>query len=329
MVFKTKKLVPAFVMALSIFSLSGSPALAQTWPAKSIKIIVPLPPSGPVDAVTRDFARHLSEIVKQPVIIENVAGAYGQIGLQRLNRADPDGYTIGVAASGMMVFSPLLETKLPYDTIEGFTPLTLMLDYDNVLVTHPSLPAKSISELAQFAKNNPGKITYASSGYGSSNHLSGELLAQKTGANLLHVPYKGTAPGRTDLIAGHVSLMFDVISSAKPFIDSGQVKALATTGKKRNKTLPDVPAVAETYPDFEVTGWFALFGPPNMPASITKPLSEAISKALQNKEFMAMLTNSGYDPLVSTSNELKERIKSDLKYWKPVIDSVKKSSPPK
>lgn len=327
--FNIQKFVLPFMTVFSIFSLSVSPVLAQAWPAKPIKIIVPLPPSGPVDAVTRDFARHLSEIIKQPVVIENVAGAYGQIGLQRLNRADSDGYTIGVAASGMMVFTPLLESKLPYDTIEGFTPLSLMLDYDNVLVTHPSLPVKSISELAQYAKVNPGKITYASSGFGSSNHLSGELLAQKTDSSLLHVPYKGTAPGRTDLIAGHVSLMFDVISSAKPFIDSGQVKALATTGKQRNKALPDVPAVAETYSDFEVTGWFALFGPPNMPASISKPLSEAISKALQNKDFIAMLTSSGYDPLISTSNELTERIKSDLKYWKPVIDSVKKSSPSK
>ena len=325
MTIKIKNIVLTLMM-LFYFFIPLKPAFAQTWPTKPVKIIVPLPPSGPVDAVTRDFARHLSEIIKQPVVIENVAGAYGQIGLQRLNRADPDGYTIGVAASGMMVFTPLLEAKLPYDTIEGFTPLSLMLDYDNVLVINPSLPTKSISELAQFAKNNPGKITYASSGFGSSNHLSGELLAQKSGASLLHVPYKGTAPGRTDLIAGHVSLMFDVISSAKPFIESGQVKALATTGKKRNKALPNVPTVAETFNDFEVTGWFALFGPPNMPASIAKPLSEAIVKALQNKEFISMLNKSGFDPLVSTSSELKDRINSDLKYWKPVIESVKNST---
>lgn len=311
----------ATAAAIGLISTSAY-AQAQTWPSKPITVIVPLPPGGPVDAVTREFARHLSDEVKQPVVVENVSGAYGQIGLSRLARAAPDGYTLGVAASGMMVLTPLLEAELPYDTIDGFTPHSLMLEYANVLVAHPSVPAASVSELAQYAKQNPGKISYASSGFGSSNHLSGELLSQQTGASMLHVPYKGTAPGRTDTIAGHVSIMFDVVSSAMPYIESGQVKALATTGKARNNALPDVPTVSETLEEFEVTGWFALFGPPNVPESVSKPLNAAISQARQKEEFAAFLRQTGYEPVVSSPEGLADRIREDLKYWKPVVDSA-------
>lgn len=151
---------------------------------------------------------------------------------------------------------------------------------------------------------------------------SGELLAQQTGISLLHVPYKGTAPGRTDTLAGHVSIMFDVVSSAMPYIESGQVKALATTGKTRNSALPDVPTVSETLKGFEVTGWFALFSPPDLPDSVSKPLNDAISRALKKKEFSAFLKQTGYEPVVSSPEGLKDRIQQDLKYWKPVVESA-------
>ncbi|NYT24576.1 tripartite tricarboxylate transporter substrate binding protein [Alcaligenaceae bacterium] len=320
-----KTLVTTAALGLLGIAPAHADTQAQAWPSKPVTVIVPLPPGGPVDAVTREFARHLSDEIKQTVVVENVAGAYGQIGLSRLNRSTPDGYTIGVAASGMMVFTPLLEAQLPYDTIDGFTPLSLMLEYANVLVAHPSVPATSVSELATYAKENPGKISYASSGFGSSNHLSGELLAQQTGTSMLHVPYKGTAPGRTDAIAGHVSIMFDVVSSAMPYIESGQLKALATTSKTRNSALPDVPTVSETLQDFEVTGWFAIFGPPNLSEPISQPLGAAVSKALQKKEFIDFLQQTGYESTVSSPEGLLDRIRQDLEYWKPVVDSVKVS----
>lgn len=221
-------------------TMLGSAAVAQTWPSKPVTIIVPLPPGGPVNAVAREFARHLAD-----------------------------------------------------DTITGFTPNSVMLEYANVLVVHPSVPATSVAELVSYAKQNPGKVSYASSGFGSSNHLSGELLAQQTGTTMLHVPYKGTAPGRTDTIAGHVSIMFDVVSSAMPYIQSGQLKPIATTGKQRNSALPDVPTVAETLKDFEVTGWFALYSPPNLPENIAGPLNAAIVKALKKEESATFLKQTG------------------------------------
>lgn len=312
------------VATVGLLSIPGF-AHSNSWPIKPVTIIVPLPPGGPVDAVARDLARHLSSEINQPVVVENVAGAYGQIGLGRLNRAAPDGYTLGVAASGMMVLTPLLEATLPYDTIKGFTPNTLLLEYANVLVAHPSVPASSVEELAKHARANPGKVSYASSGFGSSNHLSGELLAQKTDSALLHVPYKGTAPGRTDTIAGHVSIMFDVVSSAMPYIESGQLKALATTGLTRNSALPDVPTVAETIEGFEVTGWFALFSPPGLPENLAAEINSAVARAVSKPEFIDLLKKNGYEPATSTPAGLIDRIESDLKYWKPVVESAKKT----
>jgi tripartite-type tricarboxylate transporter receptor subunit TctC len=297
-------------------------AASSPWPTKPLTVIVPLPPGGPVDAVAREFAKHLHKELGQPVVVENIAGAYGQIGLTRLHRASADGYTLGIAASGMMVFTPLLEKELPYNTITGFTPISLMSEYANVLVAHPSVPGKSLDELIGYAKANPGKVTYASSGFGSSNHLSGELLNQKTGANLLHVPYKGTAPGRSDVIAGHVTMMFDVVSSSMPFIESGQLKAIATTSKSRNSALPNVPTVSETFADYEVTGWFALFAPPKLPESVQTPLAAAVKKALDAQDFKDFLRRTGYDPASSTPAQLEARIRSDFEYWKPVVDSA-------
>lgn len=312
------------IAAVSAIALAGSLlmvniAVAQNWPSKPVTIIVPLPPGGPVDAVAREFAKHLYATIKQPVVVENIAGAYGQIGLSHLNRASADGYTIGIAASGMMVFTPLIERKLPYDTIKGFTPISLVSEYANVLVAHPSIPANTITELVAYAKANPGKVSYASSGFGSSNHLSGELLKQQTGASLLHVPYKGTAPGRSDVIAGHVSIMFDVVSSSMPFIESDKLKALATTGKSRNPVLPNVPSVAETLPGYEVTGWFALFAPPGLPDSVLTPLQDAVQKSLKTPAFTDFLSRTGYEPATSTADALETRIRSDLDYWAPVV----------
>lgn len=307
-------------VALSMGSIAV--AASPVWPTKPLTLIVPLPPGGPVDAVAREFAKHLHKELAQPVVVENISGAYGQIGLTRLHRAPADGYTLGIAASGMMVFTPLLEKELPYDTITGFTPISLMSEYANVLVAHPTVPAKDLKDLISYAKSNPGKVTYASSGFGSSNHLSGELLTQKTGTSFLHVPYKGTAPGRSDVIAGHVSMMFDVVSSSMPYIESGQLRAIATTSKSRNSALPNVPTVSETFADYEVTGWFALFAPPKLPATVQDALQNAVKKALNAQEFKDFLRRTGYDAASSSSAGLQERIRSDFQYWRPVVDSA-------
>lgn len=296
--------------------------LAQGPAERPVKLIVPLPAGGPVDAVGRQIAIHLTRELKQNVVVENVAGAFGIVGLTRLARSDPDGTTIALAASGMLVIAPLTEAGVSYDPFKDFTPLSLTSEYANVLVVHPSLPVKTVAELVAYAKANPTAITYASSGNGASNHLSGELLKKMAGAPMLHVPYKGTAPAQADVMGGHASMMFDVVSTAAPLIKGGKVRAIATTGEKRNASMPDVPTVAETIPGYKVTGWFALFAPPNLPPAVGQKLQAGITRALQAPEFKAFQQQGGLDSVTSTPAELTERIREDIRIWSPVIEAA-------
>jgi tripartite-type tricarboxylate transporter receptor subunit TctC len=275
-----------------------------------------------VDAVGRQLAIHLARELRQNVIVENVAGAYGSIGLMRLARAEPDGTTIGLAASGMLVIAPLTEASVSYDPFKDFSPLSTTSEYVNVLVVNPALPVKTVAELVAYGRANPSAITYASSGNGASNHLSGELLKKMAGVPMLHVPYKGTAPAQADVLGGHASMMFDVVSTAAPLIRAGKVRALATTGEKRNASMPDVPTVAETIPGYKVTGWFALFGPPGLSGEAAHKLQQAIARALQTPEFKAFQQQSGLDSVSSTPAELTEKIRDDIKVWGPVIEAA-------
>lgn len=316
-------LTSAFLCVLATIGAPGAAnAQAQSGTDKPVKLIVPLPPGGPVDAVGRQIAIHLARELKQGVVVENIAGAYGAIGLTRLARAEPDGTTIGLGASGMMVIAPMTEASVSYDPFKDFSPLSVTSEYVNVLVVNPSLPVKTVAELIAFARANPSAITYASSGTGASNHLSGELMRKMAGAPMLHVPYKGTAPAQADVLGGHASMMFDVVSTAAPLIKAGKVRAIATTGEKRNAALPDVPTVAETLPGYKVTGWFALFAPPNLPAETGRRLNAAIARALQAPEFKAFQQQSGLDSVTSTPAELTERIRDDIRIWAPVIEAA-------
>lgn len=319
---KRKTLISALCCALACVAAAPLASLAQGSADKPVRLIVPLPPGGPVDAVGRQIAIHLARELKQNVIVENVAGAYGSIGLTRLARAEPDGSTIGLAASGMLVIAPLTEASVTYDPFKDFSPLSTTSEYVNVLVVHPALPVKTVAELVAYARANPSALTYASSGNGASNHLSGELLKKMAGAPMLHVPYKGTAPAQADVLGGHASMMFDVVSTAAPLIKAGKVRAIATTGDKRNASMPDLPTVAETIPGYKVTGWFALFGPPNLPTAVSQKLQAAIARALQAPEFKAFQQQSGLDSVSSTPAELADRIRDDIKIWTPVIEAA-------
>jgi len=319
---KHRRTIIAAMLTLAIAAALPSPATAQAGADKPVKLIVPLPAGGPVDAVGRQIAIHLARELKQNVVVENVAGAFGIVGLTRLARSEPDGGTIALAASGMLVIAPLTEAGVSYDPFKDFTPLSLTSEYENVLVVHPALPVKTVAELVAYAKANPAAITYASSGNGASNHLSGELLKKMAGAPMLHVPYKGTAPAQADVMGGHASMMFDVVSTAAPLIKGGRVRAIATTGAKRNPAMPDVPTVAETIPGYKVTGWFALFAPPNLPPATSQRLNAAIARALQAPEFRAFQQQGGLDSVTSTPAELTERIREDIRIWLPVIEAA-------
>lgn len=301
---------------------------AVDYPVKPIKLIVPLPPGGPVDAVARELGKYLTDEIGQTVVIENISGAYGQIGLSRLNRASADGYTFAIAASGMMVLTPLMDEELPYDTIAGFTPISLVSEYTNVLVSHPDLEIDSLEELEDLGLNTSEDISFASSGYGASNHLAGELLNQYMGIEMLHIPFKGTAPARTEVIAGRVDVMFDVISSATPFIESGKLKAIATTGRERHPSFPDIPAISEYISDYEVTGWFALFGPPGLDSSVIKKIQAAVNTIYDETDFPEFLIKTGYEPVSSTSEQLLTRIHKDFDYWKPVVEGAEMDAEP-
>ena len=315
--------IRALLAAAALVFAAVIPAAAMAQSSdRPIRLIVPLPPGGPVDAVARELAALIGRNAKQTVFVENVAGAYGAIGLGRLSRSAPDGTTIAIAASGMLVLAPLIDPAVPYNPSKDFAPIGTVTEYANVLVVNPSLPVKTVQELIAYSKANPSAITYASSGKGSSNHLAGELLKMKAGASLLHVPYKGTAPGLMDVMAGHASMMFDVISSSAPYIESGKLRALASTGKQRSTVLKDVPTLGETIPGFEVTGWFALVAPPGISPEVAKRLNDLIAPVVATQEFKQFLVRNGFDSTKFSPQDLAARINDDVAVWAPVVKAA-------
>lgn len=321
MCFPTTWLRACALAASSLVTVVALPCHAQPL-EKPIRLIVPLPPAGPVDAVARELASMIAKDQKQTVVVENVAGAYGTIGLNRLSHAAGDGTTIAIAASGMLVLTPLVDPAVSYNPKKDFAPLGAISEYVNVLVTNPDLPVKSVRELVDYAKANPKAVTFASSGIGSSNQLAGELLKSMASVSMLHVPYKGTSPALTDVMAGHASLMFDVISSSAPYIRTGKLRALATTGKQRNAVMKDLPTVAETLPGFEVTGWFALLAPPDTPPEILKRLGGLIAPVVATQDYKQFLEKNGFDATPFSAADLSARITNDVAIWAPVVKAA-------
>jgi len=295
-------LLAAAVLLAATFG--PAPASAQAWPEKPIKIIVPFPPGGSTDVAARQFANQLSINLGQPIVVENVGGANGTLGLQQLARAKPDGYTLAVASNGNMVINTLLYSKLPFNPLTDFTPVAMLVEYTNLLVVKADSPLHSISDLIAYAKENPTSVTYGSAGIGASNHLGGYILAKAAGFNATHVPYKGSGPAMVALLGGNLTFMFDVLSTSMPQIQAGKIRVLASAGITRNTQLPDVPLVADTVPGFTSGGWFGLFGPANMPPEITHRLNTEITKIIQNKEFANSLAKQGTDTVPSSPEHL-------------------------
>ena len=239
---------------------------AQTFPSHSVTLTVGFAPGGGTDTAARVIAQKLSDNIHQPVVVDNKAGAGGNIAAQHIATAPPDGYTIHLTSVGPMAVAPHMVKNLPYDPKRDIAPLTMGVMFPNVIVVPPSLPAKTLAEFVALAKQKPGQMTYGSSGVGGAGHLTGELFKERAGIDLIHVPYKGGAPAMTDLLTGRVDMYPSVPSTAAPYIESGQLRALATTGAKRSPTMPDVPTVAESgYPGFEATNWYAFVAPAARP----------------------------------------------------------------
>ncbi|MGZ5045825.1 MAG: Bug family tripartite tricarboxylate transporter substrate binding protein [Usitatibacter sp.] len=300
--------------------LACAAAAAHAQIGKPVHIVVPFAAGGPTDVVARVLAPMLSASMKRPVIVENKVGATGGIGAVFVAKAQPDGDTLLLATSSIFAASPNLSTKLPYDPVNDFAPISLIATIENILVVNPEVPAKDVRELVAYAKANPGKLTYASSGIGSTYHLGAELFASQTGIRMTHIPYKGAAPAIQDVLAGHVQVMFDNMSSAIPNMKAGRVRALGVASLTRYPALPDVPTIAEQgVPGYETTIWLGLFAPAATPPAVLQRLQREVGEAVDSADYRDKLAAIDMQPRASTSRELAGYLKADLAKWAKVV----------
>ena len=314
-----------FLLVLGL--LVSHACAAQGFPGKPIKFIVPFPPGGSTDGFSRPLAAKLSELVGQPVVVENVGGAGASIGSDRIAKSAPDGYTIGLATTGSHAINPhIYGAKLPHDTLKDFTHLTLAVSYVNVLVVNPNVPVKSMAELIEYAKANPGKVSFGSAGNGSSNHLSGELLKVLTKAPMEHVPYKGSGPAMTDVIAGNLTFMFDVLITSIPQMRGGRVRALAVTSAKRSPYVPEVPSMDEAgvrgYNEAGSDLWFGIVGPAGIPKPIVLKLNEKLIEALRAPDMRERIRIQAFDLWTSTPEEFTKVVIADRARWGKIVSAA-------
>ncbi|MGL4233038.1 MAG: Bug family tripartite tricarboxylate transporter substrate binding protein [Casimicrobium sp.] len=304
-------------LPLSVFAQSG-------YPNKPIKLIVPFPAGGSVDVTSRALAQKLSEQLGQQVVVENRAGAGGNIGMDALAKSAPDGYTIGMGALSTHAVNPALYPKMPFDAVKDFAPISLVVVTPNVLVTNPTaLPANDVAGIIDFAKKNPGKVNCASGSNGSAGHLGCELFRLTTGASITHVPYKGGAPAVADLLGGQVQMMFDNMANASPHIKAGKLKAFAVTTPTRSALAPELPTMAQAgIKDFDVFTWWGLFAPAGTSPEIVKRLSAEVNKALAAPDLKEKWLTSGAEPSPTTPEAFAAFIAKEMpKYAKIVKDS--------
>lgn len=302
--------------------LFATNVVAQEWPNKPIRWIVPFPPGGAMDVMARALAEKSSKSLGQAVVIENKPGAGGNIGADFVARSDADGYTMMITSIGMAT-NKFLYPKLSYDPVKDFSPVSLIAIVPNVLVTNTTQPnVKTVSDVIANAKAQPGKLTYASAGNGSSIHLAGEVFTSMAKIDMQHIPYKGSNPAVTDLLGGQVNYMFDSITSAKPHIDAGKLRPIGITTSKRSKALPNVPTIAESgLPGYEVTPWFAVFVPAATPKPIVNKLNAALLDALKSPEIKAKFDGIGAEPLGTTPDELGIYLNKEIDRWGKVIST--------
>ena len=303
-----------------LLCLAATLAFAQAYPNKPVRLVVPFPPGGTTDILARSVAQKLYEAWGQQVLIDNRPGAGGNIGTEIVAKAVPDGYTLLMGTVGTHAINSSLYSRLPFDPVKDFAPVTLVASVPNVLVVHPSLPAKSVKELIALIKAKPGELTFASSGNGTSIHLAGELFKSMTGTTMLHIPYKGSAPALTDLLGGQTNMMFDNLPSSIQHIKSGKLRALAVTSSHRSSALPDVPTVAESgVPGFEASSWFGVLAPAGTPREIVNKINADIVKALSAPEIRERLSGQGAEPVGNTPEQFAAYIKAESAKWAKVV----------
>ena len=304
----------------AVLVAAQSAAFAQAYPSKTIKLICPFPPGGAVDIASRAIANELSKLLGQTVTVDNRPGAGGNIGGAEAARAAPDGYTIFMTTSGISAINPVLYSKMPFDPMKDLVPVAALVSLSNVLVLHPSVKAKSVAEVIAMAKAQPGKINYASSGSGTSIHMSAEMFKFMTRTDMTHIPYKGSAPAVTDLLGGQVMMMFDNIPSALPHIKAGKLNALATTGAKRDPALPDLPTIAEAgVAGYEAGVWFGLTVPVATPRDVIARLNDAATRGVKAPDFVKRMTDLGYNIMGGSPEQMGDMLKAEVVRWTPIV----------
>ncbi|MFM9970281.1 MAG: Bug family tripartite tricarboxylate transporter substrate binding protein [Burkholderiales bacterium] len=312
----------ASLVFLSSFFLAGH-ALGQSaasYPSKPIRIVVPFAPGGTTDIVARSVGADMTKTLGQAVSIENRAGAGGNLGSDVVAKAAPDGYTLLVGAVSPQAINVTLYPNMPYDVMRDFEHISLLAAVPNLLEVHPSVPVKTVRELIDYAKARPGKLAYASSGSGPSIHLSAELFKTMTGVDMLHIPYKGSAPAVADLIAGQVQLMFDNLPSSIQQVRAGKLRAIAVTTARRSPVLPDIPTIAESgLPGYEASSWFGMHAPAKTSKDIVNRLYATVAKSLRTPEMIERLTSQGADPVGNTPEQFTEFVREEIAKWAKVV----------
>jgi tripartite-type tricarboxylate transporter receptor subunit TctC len=300
--------------------LAPASAFGQDFPSKPVRFVVGFTPGGPSDILARALGQKLAERWSQQVVVDNRPGAGGNLAAEAVAKSSPDGYTWLLGNNSILATNQSLYRSLPYDPVRDFAPVALVAIQPNILVVHPSLPVSSVEELIRFAKANPGKLNYASSGSGAAAHLAGELFKAMTGVELVHVPYKGAQPALTDVIAGQVQMMFATSASVIPYIKAGRLRALAVTTAQRSASVPELPTVAEAgVPGFEATTWHGVVVPAATPAAIVARLNEEINSALGEKDLKDRLTSLGAEISTGTPKQFTDYIAREIPKWAKVV----------
>ena len=318
---------PAFIrpllMALGVmYALAASPALAQTWPAKPVKIIVPFAAGGPADVYARFLSQRLQDAFGQSFVVDNRPGAGSVIGTDAAAKAAPDGYTLLLMSNAHTVNETLIPTK-PFQLMRDFVAVAPINYSDLVLVANPAVPASTVGALIALAKAQPGKVNYASSGPGTPYHMAGELFKSMAGIYLVHIPYRGSSGARTDVIGGQVDVMFDAVTTMAEQVKAGKVKALATTGRQRSDVLPDVPTMSEAgVPGYEATIWLGLMAPKGTPRAVVDRLNAEVSRIVGQPEIKQLWGKQGAVPLVMSPDVFDKYVRDDIEKWSRVIKTA-------
>ena len=317
------RIVLALAAALASFAMATPAALAQAYPAKPVKVVVTFPPGGTPDIYGRIMSAELQKLWGQSVVVENRTGAGGTIGTDSVAKSAPDGYTLLFAADASITIAPHLYSKLPYDPVRDLAPIVNVAAGPFVLLANPAFPPNNVKELIALVQRQPGKISYASSGAGGQQHLAMESIRSMAGnMDMIHIPYKGFGQGIADVLANQVPLIFGGITASIQLTRSGKLKALGVTGPKRSKSLPNVPAIAETLPGFDITAWYGFMAPAGTPREIVKKIHDDSVAIIRRPDFQERLDKDGIEPVANTPEEFAAQIKTDLARWAAIVKAA-------